>query len=275
MKLPTLDYIRPGTVTEALKVWSDREVMFLAGGQGLLSEMGQGLRRPATLADISAIPELGTIEITADGSVLRAGAAVRLGQLAGHPALRGSLLAAAARHVGVPPIRVLATVGGNFCHGHPTSELPLAALVAGASLVGFRRDGTEVRFTGPELAALRPAGDRSEVLLTALEWPVHGNGHVAGFAELGEQRSWVPAAAVAWLADRRAAPAQPTPQARIGVALRDGGRFLLSRAEGAPCTAASVGQAAAAVGAETDLPASWLADLINELLGEDAEPERM
>ena len=177
MKLPPLDYIRPGTVTEALKVWSDREVMFLAGGQGLLSEMGQGLRRRATLADISAIPELGTIEITADGSMLRAGAAVPLGQLAGHPALRGSLLAAAARHVGVPPIRALATVGGNFCHGHPTSELPLAALVAGASLVGYRRDGTEARFTGPELAALRPAGDRSEVLLTALEWPVHSNGH--------------------------------------------------------------------------------------------------
>jgi CO/xanthine dehydrogenase FAD-binding subunit len=75
VKLPPLDYIRPGTVTEALKVWSDREVMFLAGGQGLLSEMGQGLRRPATLADISAIPELGVIEITADGSMIRAGAA--------------------------------------------------------------------------------------------------------------------------------------------------------------------------------------------------------
>jgi CO/xanthine dehydrogenase FAD-binding subunit len=278
VKLPPLDYIRPGTVTEALKVWSDREVMFLAGGQGLLSEMGQGLRRPATLADISAIPELGVIEITADGSMIRAGAAVRLGQLAGHPALRGSLLAAAARHVGVPPIRALATVGGNFCHGHPTAELPLAALVAGASLVGFRRDGTEARFTGPELAALRPAGDHSEVLLTALEWPVHGNGHAAGFAELGEQRSWVPAVAVAWLADHQATPAQPIPQARIGVALRGGGRFLVSRAEGIPCTAASVGQAAASPGSapvETGLPASWLADLINELLGEDAEPERM
>ena len=190
--------------------------------------------------------------------MLRAGAAVRLRQLAGHPALRGSLLAAAARHVGVPPIRVLATVGGNFCHGHPTAELPLAALVAGASLAGFRRDGTEVRFTGPELAALRPAGDRSEVLLTALEWPVHGNGHVAGFAELGEQRSWVPAAAVAWLADRRAAPAQPTPQARIGVALRDGGRFLLSRAEGAPARLRRSGRPPPpSVSRPTCRPAGW------------------
>jgi carbon-monoxide dehydrogenase medium subunit len=275
VKLPPLDYIRPGTLTEALQVWSDREVMFLAGGQGLLSEMGQGLRRPATLADISAIPELGAIEITADGSMLRAGAAVRLGQLAEHPDPRGSLLSAAARHVGVPPVRTLATVGGNFCHGHPTAELPLAALVAGASMVGFRRDGTEIRITGPELTALRPAGDRSEVLLTTLEWPLHVNGQAAGFAEIGEQRSWVPAAAVAWLADHPARAAHPTPQARIGVALRDGGRFLLSRAEGIPCTAASVGQAAASAAAETDLPASWLADLINELLGEDAEPERM
>lgn len=60
------------------------------------------------------------------------------------------------------------------------------------------------------------------------------------------------------------------------MALRDGGRFLISRAEGIPCTAASVGQAASAASAavKTDLPPGWLAGLINELLGEDAEPER-
>lgn len=270
MKLPPLDYIRPDTIAGALHAWAERDVMFLAGGQGLLSEMGQGLRQPATLADISAIPELNAINVTPDGSRVRVGAAVRLTGIAGHPALRGSLLAAAARHIGVQPVRTLATVGGNFCHGHPTAELPLAALVAGASLVGLRRDGTKVRITGPELAALRPSGDSSEVLLTELEWPVHRNGHAAGFTEIGEQRAWMPAVAVGWLADHPARPAQPAPSARVGVALRDGGRFLLSRAEGTRCTSTAVEQAAATAAVETRLPASWLADLINDLLGEAA-----
>lgn len=268
MKLPPLEYIRPHTIAEALWHWSDRELMFLAGGQGLLSELGQGLRRPAELADISAIPELAAIDVAADGSVLRIGTSVRLADVTRHPALRGSLLAQAARHVGVAPIRTLATVGGNFCHGNPTAELPLAALVAGATLTGLRRDGSQVRLTGPELGALRPLDDHSDLLLTALEWPVRRNGHAAGFAEFGEQRSWIPAIAVGWLADHPTGPAHPAPHTRIGVALRAGGRFLLDLAEGSRCSAARIEGAVAAAAIHTEFPASWLADLINNLTGE-------
>ncbi len=276
MKLPPLSYQRPRTPAAALQAWSDDgDAMFLAGGQGLLSEMAQGLRRPATLIDISAIPEYRSIDVIAEASVIRVGAAVRLTEICTHPALAGSLLAAAARHVAVPPVRTLATVGGNFCHGHPTSELPLAALVAGASLTGLRRDGSDVRLAGHELSALRPACDRSELLVTALEWPMHGNGHVAGFAELGEQRSWIPAAAIGWLADHAPDPSRGPAHARIGVALRDGGRFLVSRDEGEErCSAESVQDAAAAAGVRTGLPSSWLADLINHLLSASPKRER-
>ena len=275
MKLPPLDYLRPRTIAQARRCWSDREVMFLAGGQGLLSELGQGLRRPAALVDISAIPELTAIDVAADGSVVRVGTAARLTDVVRHPALRGSLLAQAARHVGVAPIRTLASVGGNFCHGNPTAELPLAALVAGASLTGFRRDGTAVRLTGPELAALRPLDDHSDLLLTALEWPVHRNGHAAGFAEVGEQRSWVPAVAIGWLADHPAGPAHPTPHTRVGVVLRAGGRFLLSLAEGTRCSASGVQDALAVAAIHTEFPASWLADLINDLTGDGTASRRM
>jgi len=275
VKLPPLDYLRPSTIAQARRSWSDREVMFLAGGQGLLSELGQGLRRPAALADISAIPELTAIDVAADGSVVRVGTAARLTDVVRHPALRGSLLAQAAGHVGVAPIRTLATVGGNFCHGNPTAELPLAALVAGASLTGFRRDGSVVRLTGPELAALRPLDDHSDLLLTALEWPVHRNGHAAGFAEVGEQRSWVPAVAIGWLADHPAGPAHPAPHTRVGVALRADGRFLLSLAEGTRCSAAGVQQALAAAAIHTEFPASWLADLINDMTSDGTASRRM
>jgi CO/xanthine dehydrogenase FAD-binding subunit len=277
MKLPPLRYLRPRTIAEALYEWSAApDAMFLAGGQGLLSEMAQGLRRPATLIDTSAIGECRSVEVVATASVVRVGAAVRLAELGSHPALAGSLLAAAARHVAVPPVRTLATVGGNFCHGHPTSELPLAALVAGAAVTGLRPDGSHVRLSGPDLSAMRPASDRSELLVTALEWPLHGNGHVAGFTEVGEQRSWIPAAAIGWLADHAPDASRPPAHARIGVALRDGGRFLVSREEGeARCSAGSVADAAGAAGVRTSLPPGWLADLINDLLSPSPEAERV
>ena len=277
MKLPPLSYLRPPTVADALNAWSGSagDTMFLAGGQGLLSEMAQGLRRPATLIDVSAIPECRAIESVPDASVIRIGSAVRLTELTAHPELAGSLLAAAARHVAVAPVRTLATVGGNFCHGHPTSELPLAALVARAALTGLRRDGSAVRLTGDELSALRPAADRSELLITALEWPVHRNGHVAGFTEVGEQRSWIPAAAIGWLADHAPDPDRGPAHARVGVALRGGARFLISRPEGAErCSAESVERAAGAAGVRLSLPCGWLADLISDLLSPGLHPER-
>jgi CO/xanthine dehydrogenase FAD-binding subunit len=277
MKLPPLRYLRPRTIDEALDTWSGaRDAMFLAGGQGLLSEMAQGLRRPATLIDISAIPDCRSVEVVAAASVVRVGAAVRLAEVGRHPALAGSLLAAAARHVAVPPVRTLATVGGNFCHGHPTSELPLAALIAGAAVTGLRPDGSQVRLSGRDLSAMRPASDRSELLVTALEWPLHGNGHVAGFTEVGEQRSWIPAAAIGWLVDHAPDASRPPAHARIGVALRDGARFLVSREEGEPrCSAGSVADAADAAGVRTSLPPGWLADLINDLLSPSPDAERV
>ncbi len=277
MKLPPLSYLRPPTVADALDAWSrsDGDAMFLAGGQGLLSEMGQGLRRPATLIDISAIPECRAVEAVPGVPMIRIGAAVRLAELTAHPDLAGSLLAAAAGHVAVAPVRTLATVGGNFCHGHPTSELPLAALVGGAALTGLRRDGSAVRLTGDELSALRPAADRSELLVTALEWPAHGNGHVAGFTEVGEQRSWIPAAAIGWLADHAPDPGRGPAHARVGVALRCGARFLVTRPEGEPrCSAESVEQAGRAAGAATSVPYDWLADLISDLLSPRRPSER-
>jgi CO/xanthine dehydrogenase FAD-binding subunit len=275
VKLPPLRYIKPATIAAALDAWADHGGMFLAGGQGLLSDMGQGLRRPGTVIDVSAISELTAIKAPTDTPVVRIGAATPLSVVTSHPALAGSLLAAAAGHIGAAPIRALATVGGNFCHGNPTAELPLAALVAGATLVGLRPDGSEIRLTGPELSALRPEADRSALLLTALEWPVHGNGHAAGFAEFGEQRSWSPAVAIGWLTNQAPNPARPAPHARIGVALRDGGRFVLDRPDGqAGCTAESVERAVAAASVRLTLPVSWLAGLIGHLLGAGNE-ERM
>lgn len=276
MKLPPFSYLRPETLPAVLETWSasGADTMFLAGGQGLISEMGQGLRRPRTLIDVSAIRELRTVEPRPEESIITIGAAVRLSELSAHPHLRSTLLAVAARHVAVAPVRTLATVGGNFCHGHPTSELPLAALVAGATLTGLQRDGTTVRLAGNELSALRPASDNSDVLITSLEWPMHDNGHISGFTEVGEQRSWIPAAALCWQTTQRPGSAWGMSHARIGVALRDGLRFLINSPDGAArCSAETVEQAAAAAGVSARLPSAWIADLANDALSPGSQQE--
>lgn len=87
---------------------------FLAGGTDMMQLMGEHLRNPDCVIDISALPGLDRIEPRA-GS-LRLGALVRMSDAAAHPAVRDAcpviseaLLASASAQV-----RNLATLGGNL-----------------------------------------------------------------------------------------------------------------------------------------------------------------
>ncbi len=87
---------------------------FFAGGTDMMQLMGEHLRNPDRLIDISALPGLDRIEQRA-GS-LRLGALVRMSDAAAHPAVRAecpvvseALLASASAQV-----RNLATLGGNL-----------------------------------------------------------------------------------------------------------------------------------------------------------------
>ncbi len=87
---------------------------FLAGGTDMVQLMGEHLRNPDRIIDISALPGLDRIEPGAAG--LRLGALVRMSDAAAHPAVRAecpvvsdALLASASAQV-----RNLATLGGNL-----------------------------------------------------------------------------------------------------------------------------------------------------------------
>ncbi len=87
---------------------------FLAGGTDMVQLMGEHLRNPDRIIDISALPGLDRIEPRA-GS-LRLGALARMSDAAAHPAVRAecpvvaeALLASASAQV-----RNLATLGGNL-----------------------------------------------------------------------------------------------------------------------------------------------------------------
>jgi carbon-monoxide dehydrogenase medium subunit len=131
MKCAPFDYLRPESVDEVVKALSDAggEGKILAGGQSLVPVLALRMARPAVLIDVNRIPGLSGVRTTDDA--VKVGALVRHGRLLEqtvHP-----LLAEAARWIGHTAIRSRGTTGGSIAHADPSAELPVVALVTGAT----------------------------------------------------------------------------------------------------------------------------------------------
>lgn len=115
--LPAFDLIRPTTVDEAVEACAQNPgCRVLAGGTDLLVNLRRGIGDPPpALIDLSAVDELRAIRIEDDS--LSIGAAVRLTDLANHPAVIDHFpaVAQAAASVAGPTHRQMGTVGGNLC----------------------------------------------------------------------------------------------------------------------------------------------------------------
>ena len=107
---------------------------------------------PDLLVDLTAVPELGRIDMWTDGITI--GAGVRVAEVAEGAVCRSGLaaLAEAAASLGSPPLRNSATVGGNLC-------LPPRCLFFNQS--DFWRGSTGLCFkTGGEVCLAAPASRR-------------------------------------------------------------------------------------------------------------------
>ena len=109
------DYVRAGSIAEAIAAAAEPEARFLAAGTNLLDLMKGGISRPARLVDISRLPGLDRIERLPDGG-LRIGALVRNSDLAHdpdfakqYPAVAEALLSGASAQ-----LRNAATTAGNI-----------------------------------------------------------------------------------------------------------------------------------------------------------------
>jgi xanthine dehydrogenase YagS FAD-binding subunit len=109
------DYVRAGSVAEAMAAVSVAGATFLAGGTNLLDLMKGGVSRPSRLVDITRVPGLNKVEPLPDGG-LRVGALVRNSYLAHdanfaarYPAVAEALLSGASGQ-----LRNAATTAGNF-----------------------------------------------------------------------------------------------------------------------------------------------------------------
>jgi aerobic carbon-monoxide dehydrogenase medium subunit len=181
--LREVEYVRPGSIEEALEALASHEgARALAGGQTLVNVMKARAASPDVLVDLNGLDELRTIERTDDGG-LRIGAMVTYAQLMRDSTAADArpIIAEVAGQIADVQVRNRGTIGGNICSSDPTNHLPPLAAAQGWRMhvrgAGGERDlGPEDFFLGVYFTAVGP-GD----LLTAITVPAGGKD---GFASV-------------------------------------------------------------------------------------------
>jgi carbon-monoxide dehydrogenase medium subunit len=163
VKASNFAYERARSVAHALERLQGLKdkAKLLAGGQSLVPTLNLRLQSPELVLDISRLGELRGITI--EGTTIRIGAMTRHADLlASEPLGRACpMLPDAAAHIAHPAVRNRGTIGGSLSHADPAAELPLAALVLGATIrtrgpQGGRDIAAEDFFRGALTTALRP-----------------------------------------------------------------------------------------------------------------------
>jgi carbon-monoxide dehydrogenase medium subunit len=153
---------------------ADGPARLIAGGTDLLLDLQQGRHPPVdTLVDVTAIPELTTIELRQDN--LFVGAGVPLNRVVSNRLAceHARALVEACGLIGGPQVRNTATLGGNVAHALPAADGTIALLALGASAeiatsAGCRLVPIEALFLGPGQSAL----DRRSELLVGFYLPL-------------------------------------------------------------------------------------------------------
>ncbi|MEP6639919.1 MAG: xanthine dehydrogenase family protein subunit M, partial [Chloroflexota bacterium] len=131
------DYVRPGTLDEALQILKDREgeAKLLSGGYSLIPLIKLRLAQPALLVDLRDVSGLDGISETDDE--LRIGAKATHRQIHEHPIIRERypLLHDVSAVIGDPQVRNWGTIGGSVAHADPASDWPAVLLATRATIV--------------------------------------------------------------------------------------------------------------------------------------------
>jgi aerobic carbon-monoxide dehydrogenase medium subunit len=172
------DYVRPGTVDEAVQALASAgdEAKVIAGGQSLLPLLRLRLAYPDVLVDVGGIDELRGVRDSGDALVI--GARTTHYQLVHDPlvAEHAGLLAQATSTVADPAVRHRGTLGGALAHGDPAGDLPAVVLVLDGTLIargpgGEREIAAADFFVDYLTTSLEP-----DEILTAIRIPKLGPG---------------------------------------------------------------------------------------------------
>ena len=130
------DYVKPGSLAEAVEALKADEAVALGGGQTLIPTLKQRLASPSVLVDLSGC-------LDKDILVIRSGDC-RIGGGATHAAVAASQhtpkwLRAVAEGIGDPQVRNRGTIGGSLANNDPSACYPAAVLGAGATITTNKR----------------------------------------------------------------------------------------------------------------------------------------
>jgi carbon-monoxide dehydrogenase medium subunit len=183
-------YYAPDTMKEALGLLAQhgRKLRVLAGGTDLVRDMNLELKLPDRILWIG---KLGLEYIRQEEGVIRIGAATRM-QTAGASRLlqsKAAALAEAAGKLAAPPVRSLATLGGNICNASPAADAVCAMLALGAELVlthkgGMRVVPMQLFFTGPGKTVIQPGE-----MLTEIRLRPTGRREGSAYAKVGRRQA--------------------------------------------------------------------------------------
>jgi CO/xanthine dehydrogenase FAD-binding subunit len=173
MLLPQFEFFEPVSTAEACEIMARyaANARVLAGGTDLLVNMKKKVLRPSQLVSLARIEDLKQVDSSDNELIIGAGYTVA--EIALSPLINQTVraLGAAARALGTPLIRNLATIGGNIGSARPAADLPPALIVYGASLTlknthGERRMAVEEFFKGPGMTAIAPDEIVTEIRIT-------------------------------------------------------------------------------------------------------------
>ncbi len=165
------DYWEPDSLAEAVTILSalKGQAFPLAGGTDLLPKLQKGQVSGSGVVNLKHVPELAGLGM--ERTSLRIGALTTVSSLLANKEVSTYFpaLAGAARALGTPQIRNLATVGGNLCNASPAADLAVVLLayegrfkLAGPG--GARTLAAQDFFIGPGQTALTQGE-----ILTAVE----------------------------------------------------------------------------------------------------------
>jgi CO/xanthine dehydrogenase FAD-binding subunit len=185
-----VQYFSPASLEEALHLLEEHgsSLSVLAGGTDLVRDMNLEFKIPD---GIMWIGKLNLEYIVEDAEVIRIGAGTRMQTAAGSSVLqmKASAVARAAGKLASPPVRSLATLGGNLCTASPAADCGCALLGLGAQVVLTSKNGKRVVplvdfYTGPNQTVLR-----ADELMTEILVKPHAQGEGSAYLKIGRRQA--------------------------------------------------------------------------------------
>ncbi len=162
------DYVKPGSLAEAVEALKAEDAEALGGGQTLIPTLKQRLANPSVLVDLGGCLDSDVL-VVRDGDCQVGGGATHATVAASQHAPKW--LRAVAESIGDPQVRNRGTIGGSLANNDPAACYPAAVLGAGASITtNARTIAADDFFRGLFETAL----DDGEII-TAVTFPTAGS----------------------------------------------------------------------------------------------------